>query len=103
MRFWLAALVPINHGTKGEQRRRIREHVGRMFLSPQRESDLAGALLDSYEIRLEIVHECKDDSVTLASLERLQKAALELIGFEKGQFLTQTRQGTTPAARRGLP
>jgi len=89
MHFWLAALVLINHGTKGEQRKRIAEYVSRMFLSPRRESELRRALLDSYNIRLEIVHECKDDSVSLASLERLEKAALELIEFEKGQFLKQ--------------
>lgn len=91
MHFWLAALVLINHRTRGKQPERIRQYVGRMFLSPQRESELAGALLDSYRIRLEIVHECKDDSVTLASLERLQKAALELIEFEKGQFQAEAR------------
>jgi len=101
MHFWLAALVLINHGTKGEQRRRIREHVGHMFLSAQRASDLAGSLLDSYEIRLQIVHECRDDSVTLQSLERLQRAALELIEFDKGHFLAQSRQGTTPATGPG--
>ena len=90
MHFWLAALVLINQGTKGQQRQRIREYARRMILSPQRESELAGALLDSYEIRKEIVHECKDDSVTLASLKRLQEVALELIEFEKGQFRAQT-------------
>jgi hypothetical protein len=95
MHFWLAALVLINQGTKGKQRQRIREYLRRMILSPQRESELAGALLDSYEIRKEIVHECKDDSVTLVSLERLQEAALELIEFEKAQFRAQSRQSTT--------
>lgn len=89
MHFWLASLVLINHGTRGEQSRRIREYVGRMVLSPQRESELAEALVDSYKIRKEIVHECRDDSVTLASLERLHQAALELIEFEKGQFLAK--------------
>ncbi len=91
MHFWLAALVLINHGTRGEQRQRIRQYVNRMFLSSERASELTQALLDSYEIRLEIVHECRDDSVTLASLERLQKAALELIDFEKGRFQAQAR------------
>lgn len=89
--FWLAALVLIQHGSSGgKQRQRIREYVGSMFLSRQRQSELAGTLWDSYNIRLEILHECRDDSVTLASLERLQKAALELIEFEKGHFLKQT-------------
>ena len=92
MHFWLAALVLINHGTRGKQRQRIRDYVASMVLSAQRGSDLAGALLDSYEIRKEIVHECKDDSVTLASLERLQEAALELIEFEKGQFVAHSRR-----------
>ena len=62
-----------------------------MILSTQRQAELIEALWDSYKIRLEIVHECRDDSVTLASLERLQKAALHLIEFEKGQFWAQTR------------
>lgn len=84
--FWLAALALIQHGSSGgTQRQRIEQYIGSMILSPQRESELVEALWDSYKIRLEIVHECRDDSVTLASLERLQKAALELIDFEKGQ------------------
>jgi len=87
---WLAALALIQHGTTGKQRQRIGQYVNRMFLSPQRASELVEALWDSYKIRLEIVHECRDDSVTLASLERLHQAALELIEFEKGQFLAKT-------------
>lgn len=103
MHFWLAALVLINHGTEGKQRQRIKDYIARMVLSPQRGSVLVAVLWDSYNVRLEIVHECKDDSVTLDSLERLQEAALELIDFEKGQFLTQSREGPTAATGRGLP
>jgi hypothetical protein len=89
--FWLAALALVQHGSSGgTQRERITEYVGSMFLSKLRQSELAEALWDSYRIRLEIVHECRDDSVTLASLERLQKAARELIDFEKGQFQAHT-------------
>lgn len=88
--FWLAALVLIRQGTRGNQRQRIGQYIGSMILSAERESELVEALWDSYKIRLEIVHECRDDSVTLASLERLQKAALELIEFEKGQFQAHT-------------
>jgi len=88
---WLAALALIQHRSSGgTQRDRIRQYVGSMFLSTQRASELVEALWDSYRIRLEIVHECRDDSVTLASLERLDEAALELIKFENGQFLKET-------------
>jgi hypothetical protein len=88
--FWLAALALIRHGTAGTQRQRIEQYVNRMLLSTQRASELAAALWDGYRIRLEILHECRDESVTLASLERLQEAALELVEFEKGQFLAKT-------------
>jgi hypothetical protein len=93
MHFWLATLVLIDHGyTRSELRaytqdERIERYVGNMVLSTTRSKRLSGDLKTSYDIRNEIVHECRDDSVTLASLERLQKAALELIEFEKGQFL----------------
>jgi len=98
MHFWLATLVLIDRGyTRSElkkytQDERIERYVGKMVLSTTRSKRLCGDLKTSYDIRNEIVHECKDDSVTLVSLERLQEAALELIEFEKGQFVAHSRR-----------
>lgn len=109
MHFWLATLVLIDHGyTRSELRaytqdERIERYVDNMVLSTTRSERLSGDLKTSYDIRNEIVHECRDDSVTLSSLQRLQKAALELIEFEKGRFLAQSRRGTASATGPGSP
>ena len=96
MHFWLAALVLVDHGYTRSQLRactqddRIDRYVANMVLSTERAQRLSSDLKASYDIRNEIVHECRDDSVTLASLERLDEAALKLIEFEKAQFVAQT-------------
>jgi hypothetical protein len=104
MHFWLAAVVLVDHGyTRSQlsahsQNDRIDRYIAGMVLSTTRSQGLSDDLKASYDIRNEIVHECRDDSVTLVSLERLQEAALELIEFEKGQFLAGIRQGAPPTA-----